>query len=278
MSPSILACVGGVGIAGASAQPRSPVTWTLSAPATAAANATISATVTAAIDPGWHLYSITQPPGGPITTTIVTPEASAFERVGDIRGPAPKTFNDPNFDNLETEYYDTQAVFAVPVRAKATTTPGAQTLTIAARFQACNDTTCTLPRTVTLTAPITVTPAGTAQAATPRGATEAAATRAASIAAPADVRQATTPPMGQGASARRPSAPRLHRRPDRRRQLHRRRPSWELHRRHPLRLARPLRCRGLRARLLPLRRAPAPRRRRRDRASRICRGSSASPS
>ena len=86
------------------AQPKSPVTWSLVAPAATAADGTATATVTAAIDPGWHLYSISQPPGGPITTTIVTPEASAFERNGDITGPAPKRFNDPNFDNWASKY------------------------------------------------------------------------------------------------------------------------------------------------------------------------------
>ena len=159
------------------AQPKSPVTWSLVAPAATAADGTATATVTAAIDPGWHLYSISQPPGGPITTTIVTPEASAFERNGDITGPAPKRFNDPNFDNLETEYYDTQAVFRVPVRVKAGVGAGSQALAVAARFQACNDTSCTLPRTVTMTAAVAV-PAGVSLVAAPAA---AAGTRASSV-------------------------------------------------------------------------------------------------
>ena len=103
----------------------------------------------------------------------------------------PKTFNDPNFDNLQTEYHDTQAVFAVPVRARAGVTPGAQTLTIAARFQACNDNTCTLPRTVTMTAPIAVSQAAAAPAQATRGASSATAPAPApgGVAAPSNLRQ-----------------------------------------------------------------------------------------
>src|SRR4051812_32663822 len=45
----------------------------------------------------WHLYSITQPPGGPIATTISVGPSSTFRQAGTIIGSTPDIADDPNF-------------------------------------------------------------------------------------------------------------------------------------------------------------------------------------
>src|SRR6478672_8468141 len=61
------------------------------------------------IEPGWHLYALDQPPGGPIATTIKIAEGFPFEIVGSITSPQPKKAADQNFivggQPLETKYF-----------------------------------------------------------------------------------------------------------------------------------------------------------------------------
>ncbi|MEJ7604695.1 MAG: hypothetical protein WKF37_00095 [Bryobacteraceae bacterium] len=53
-------------------QKLNPVQWTLTLePATAAAGAPVLGRLTAKLDPGWHIYSLTTPKGGP-TPTVLT--------------------------------------------------------------------------------------------------------------------------------------------------------------------------------------------------------------
>src|SRR5512146_368916 len=102
------------------AQPENPITWTLAkTPATATAGQTLRIQVTANIDAGWHVYSLTQPPGGPIATRISLPKDQPFTLDGEIDGPSPHVALDPQF-NMETETYsEAKAVFTLPVKVSA---------------------------------------------------------------------------------------------------------------------------------------------------------------
>src|SRR5262245_23700206 len=53
--------------------------------------------ITARIDPGWHLYSLTQRSGGPIPTRITIDESSIVKMNGNPQQPKPKSAPDPNF-------------------------------------------------------------------------------------------------------------------------------------------------------------------------------------
>ena len=67
------------------------------------------------VDSGWHLYSPTTPPGGPIITKIqVTPNPllAGFR----VFRPQPVRKLDPNF-NIDTETYTGEAVFLAEVTA-----------------------------------------------------------------------------------------------------------------------------------------------------------------
>jgi len=125
------------------------VTWSLaqSKPGPVAAGSTFEVTVTAVMEDGWHIYSITQPPGGPITTSIQFARDEGFRLAGPIAGPEPIVGFDPNF-NMDTEVYDgATVVFTAPVTTPASMTPGRRKLVANVRYQACTDRVC-LPPTV----------------------------------------------------------------------------------------------------------------------------------
>jgi thiol:disulfide interchange protein DsbD len=108
--------------------------------------------ITAKIDPGWHLYSLTQPPGGPRPTRISIDESSPIKIDGKPTQPKPKVAPDPNFSlpgqpPFMTETFDNQAVFTVPVKVSDDAPTGAHKIIVKFYFQACDDHQCLPPRT-----------------------------------------------------------------------------------------------------------------------------------
>ena len=83
---------------------QNPVTWSIKANALATLKAgdKFTAQVTAQIQSGWHLYSITQSAGGPIPTRITLPDGQPFKLGGGVSGPRPRVEMDPNFQ-INTE-------------------------------------------------------------------------------------------------------------------------------------------------------------------------------
>jgi thiol:disulfide interchange protein len=112
-------------------------------------------TLRAPIPNGWHLYSLTQPPGGPIPTTIdVGPPTLAFVS-GTIGAPVPTIAPDPNF-GIESEWYADSAAFRIPVRIAGNSAQGAQELQLRVGYQTCNARYCLPPTEDTLTLALTV--------------------------------------------------------------------------------------------------------------------------
>ena len=105
------------------------------------------------VEPGWHLYSLDQPKGGPIASTIKVVEAGQFEISGKIESPEPKVQPDPNFivdgKALETKFFVDRASFTIPLKALAD--GSADSIAVDVRFQLCNDTFCLPPRTKRVT-------------------------------------------------------------------------------------------------------------------------------
>jgi DsbC/DsbD-like thiol-disulfide interchange protein len=135
-----------------------PVVWSASlTPATIVRGAVVVVHLTARIDEGWHLYSITQGPGGPIPTRIAVAPDQPFALAETIKGPAAIKQFDPNF-GIGVETYDAQATFAVPVRVAPDAPLGASTLGLTARFQTCNATLCLPPHTERISVPIVIAP------------------------------------------------------------------------------------------------------------------------
>jgi hypothetical protein len=132
-----------------------PVSWTL-APAAGSSQAAPGATgyyeLKAIIQPGWHLYSPTTPPGGPNPTRIqlsANPDIAAYR----VYQPQPTRKLDPNFQ-IETETYVDKATFLIGVDASKSAT-GASKLEANVRYQVCSDVKCLPPVKKTASAGIT---------------------------------------------------------------------------------------------------------------------------
>ncbi|MGH9947373.1 MAG: protein-disulfide reductase DsbD family protein [Pyrinomonadaceae bacterium] len=143
---------------------QNPVSLSMSvSPTTISAGGKGTARINASIGGGWHLYSITQGGGGPIPTRITLGEGPFT--AGKITGPKPQVQMDPNF-GINTEFYSGSAAFTVPFTINADAPLGASTLNIKVRYQVCNDSVCLPPKTVPLTAALTIS-AGSAASPTP---------------------------------------------------------------------------------------------------------------
>lgn len=136
-----------------------PISWSISIAPTAriAAGRTFDAAVTTKIDPGWHLYSMSQPAGGPIAMSVTVPKGQAFSLGGKVLEPTPVRRVDPNFPQLgESFTFDDLATFTVPLRVAAGTKAGEHVVRVEVEFQVCSDTVCLRPTTVELRLPVTV--------------------------------------------------------------------------------------------------------------------------
>ncbi len=122
-------------------------------PATIPSGGSGTARITASIESGWYLYSISQPPGGPTQTRIALGEGPF--KMGRVSGPRPRVKMDPNF-GINTETYAGSAVFALQFTVEPGTPEGPQTLNASVRFQACTEEVCLPPRTIRLSSAVTI--------------------------------------------------------------------------------------------------------------------------
>ena len=121
------------------------VQWTMTIePATAAPGATVLAKLSAKVDPDWHMYSLTTPPG-PIPTTIKDIYADAVANVTFFEPPPIRKY-DANFQ-ADTETYEGSQVFLARIELKKDIPPGEVTLGFQPRYQTCSGTQCIPPRT-----------------------------------------------------------------------------------------------------------------------------------
>ena len=123
--------------------------------AAAAPGATIAGRLEAIVDPEWHMYSLTTPPG-PIATTIEAVDSPAIGRVTIFEPPPVRKF-DPNF-NADTETYEGTQVFLARIELKKDLPPGPVTFTFKARYQTCSGTSCIPPRTRQATSGLNIAP------------------------------------------------------------------------------------------------------------------------
>jgi hypothetical protein len=158
----LVAAVALVSAAGPVAAQERPVVWSVLAPTTAIPRgAVVIVHLTARIDGGWHMYSLTQGPGGPVPAKITVPAGQPFTLADTVKGPAATKRFDPNF-GLNVETYDAQATFAVPIRVAADAPRGPANIALSARFQTCTATLCLPPHTERVTVPITISAASAA--------------------------------------------------------------------------------------------------------------------
>jgi thiol:disulfide interchange protein len=106
--------------------------------------------VHARIKEGWHLYSLTQQPGGPVATRITLPANQPFKLTAAIKSPPPLTDSDPNF-GVDTQFYENSVTFKLPVAVSdSANISEKERLRVNVFFQTCNDQFCLPPKTVRL--------------------------------------------------------------------------------------------------------------------------------
>lgn len=125
----------------------------------------IQAVLNARLEDGWHLYSMTQPPGGPVPTSIAVEENPVFGPGGAIQQPPVQTWFDNNF-GIETEYFEGDVDFKIPIKINVSAVPGTHSLPVKITFMVCSDKLCLPPQTKHLTAEVQVLspPVGDVQA------------------------------------------------------------------------------------------------------------------
>lgn len=106
-----------------------------------------SVSITAAIDPGWHVYAVDQPPESPISATRITvPDGQPLALAGNISWPEPVFRIDPTIGK-PTDLYENFAAFVLPLSVSKKARPGKHSFEVEVRFQACDDRLCLPPRT-----------------------------------------------------------------------------------------------------------------------------------
>lgn len=148
----------GVGLCGTSIAQTSNqiVKWSASPSESIAKNGSrISVALSAEIQEGWHVYGLSQLPGGPTPLRVSIDENEIVQATGNVTGSAPQKKHDPSFD-LETQIYTHSFALQVPAEVKSHTANGKQLIPVNVRFQACSERTCLPPRTAHLSVPIEI--------------------------------------------------------------------------------------------------------------------------
>ena len=138
------------------AAPKSPAHWHVkTVPTSAKAGAKIALTISGQIDPGWHLYAMEEPDGGPIATVVGLTEGDPADLLS-VDESKPILIDDPLF-HLRTGFFRSAVDFTLHLRVDPSAKPGLNPLHVLIRFQSCNDQVCLPPRTDTLEVPLNVT-------------------------------------------------------------------------------------------------------------------------
>jgi thiol:disulfide interchange protein DsbD len=105
----------------------------------------INAKLTVEIDPSWHIYSLTQPDGGPVRSELTLSKGQPFKLAGKIDAPDPDVQHSDAF-GINVESYQGEVVFTLPLQATDSVPPGTK-LQVEFTYQACTEETCNLPKT-----------------------------------------------------------------------------------------------------------------------------------
>jgi DsbC/DsbD-like thiol-disulfide interchange protein len=151
--PFLAACAG----ADRASVSNRPVAWSVK-PNSAELNpdGTLSSVILqATINPGWHVYSLTQQSGGPVAMKVHLDPSPPFSLSPPIDAPKPERSFDQNF-GIETETYSGTPEFRIPVEVGEGVDPAGGVVTVRVRYQACTDKVCLPAKTETLTQPLQV--------------------------------------------------------------------------------------------------------------------------
>jgi thiol:disulfide interchange protein len=132
-----------------------PVQWTLTFDSKAAAPGShVLGKLTGTIQPHWHVYSMTTPPGGPNPTKAGladNPAVAGFK----IYQSKPVRKLDPSF-GIDTETFSDQYVLLFDIELAKNVAAGPADITANVRYQSCNDTICLPPKKKSATTSIAI--------------------------------------------------------------------------------------------------------------------------
>ena len=136
--------------------------------------------ITARIKPRWHIYSITQPPGGPLPTEIKLRRSEAFRLLGNFHpSPPPERKSEPAFDNLLVETHHDRVTWRAPIEIGSRVDPATLKIEGVIRIQPCRPNQCLPPQDVPFTAVLSRNVLLSAEAAIPPASGESDAQQAA---------------------------------------------------------------------------------------------------
>ena len=129
--------------------------WTSKAPVKRGEPATLE--LSGHVQEGWHVYALTQSPGGPTALRVSLDENPVARLSGPPTGSRPERKHDRSF-NLDTQFYTHSFAVRLPVYLKGEADTGRQLIPVSVRFQTCSDRECRPPKTVQLSVPVDVLP------------------------------------------------------------------------------------------------------------------------
>lgn len=120
--------------------------------------------VRARIEPGWHIYSMTQTGDGPRPTRIELPDTDALRLLGPFQvHPQPDSYREPAFNNIPVESHEGSVVWVAAVEFAPHVSPGNVQIEGTLNAQPCNADSCLPPQDFSFTArlgePFSVPPA-----------------------------------------------------------------------------------------------------------------------
>lgn len=130
---------------------EAPVNWSASAKMTSATEGVV--TITAKVGKSWHFYGLTAPKGGPKPTTFSFDGSTGVKFKGNIKpSRAALSVNDEMFGK-KLSYWDKDVTFTRHFTIDKAH-KGERTVKITISYMACDNTNCTPPKTVNLTAKV----------------------------------------------------------------------------------------------------------------------------
>lgn len=138
------------------AQKIDPVQWVLRAKSSVAPGQQTVVELTAKVQPGYHLYSLTTPAGGAIPTTVKFGESTLIAHV-EVFQPKPERKFDANF-GVDTETFEGTIPLLAKVTLGANASAGEIPLTVSVRYQVCTEKTCIRPTTKQVATTLRVDP------------------------------------------------------------------------------------------------------------------------
>jgi len=149
-------------VAPASAQNADPaaaqtVNWTITADPEEAVKqgGRVTLTLHGEVADGWHVYALKQLPNGPTPLRVTLDQNDVATASGAPVGSPATKIHDQGF-NLDTQFYSHAFTVALPLQIAAQSASGTQQIPVSVRFQTCNDRVCQPPKTVHLTAAISI--------------------------------------------------------------------------------------------------------------------------